>query len=161
MSQYIAKKAILDTKKECSNRACGCYTEKGYLIKYANRNVDGVLFVCEECFQRKYRTQCTIQNFSMTYENPCQIKSMETDNPKLRCVIRAFNRTIRVAKYVSLGLLITLTILVGILSGGHHLRKVDDLKQNNSIHITQISTERIDKVTERVQYFLTEARSSQ
>lgn len=161
MSQYVAKKALLNIKRECSNRSCGCYTEKGYYIKYANRNVESVLFVCDECFQKKYRSQCTIEDFTDANENPITRRTVEIDHPTLRSVIRFFNRTIRTVKYASICLLIVLTIVVGVISNQYSLRNVEIPTGNNSILVTEVLSERIEKVTERVQYFLTEERSSQ
>ena len=97
MSQYIAKKATLDIKKECSNRSCRCYTEKGYYIRYANRNVDSVLFVCEECFERKYRNQCVVQDFTVSEEPIYHARRVEIDHPTLRRIIRGFNKLLRFA----------------------------------------------------------------
>lgn len=161
MSQYIAKKATLDIKQECSNRSCGCYTNKGYYIKYANRNVDGVLFVCEECFWKKYRTQCVVQDFTMHNDSCRHSRRTEIDHPTLRCIIRVFNKTIRIVKCASICLLIIATILVGILSKDLHLRDVDLSVQTNSIHITETISERIDIITERLQSLKTEERSEQ
>ena len=116
MSQYIAKKATLDMKKECSNRSCGCSTEKGYYIRYANRNVDSVLIECEECFERKYRNQCIVQDFTISEEPIHHARRVEIDHPTLRRIIRAFNKSLRFVKYASLFLLIIASILVGVLS---------------------------------------------
>jgi hypothetical protein len=160
MSQYIVKKAILDVKRECSNRSCGCYTEKGYYIKYTNRNVDGVLFVCEECFQKKYRSQCTVQDFSIPGENHRLRRSTEIDYPTVRRVIRLFNRTMRAVRYASLCLLIISTIFVGVLTREYHIRNVDVSLQSKSVQITEVLAERIDNLAEQVQYFFTKERSS-
>lgn len=161
MSQYIAKRAILDVKKECSNRSCGCYTEEGYYIKYANRNVDSVLFVCEECFERKYRYQCVVQDFTI-YEEPVRhSRRVEIDNPTIRRIIRAFNKSLRFVKYASLCLLIIASILVGELLKEYQLRDVDVHEQTKSIHISETFTERFDKLIERIQYVITEERLEQ
>ena len=161
MSQYIAKKATLDIKQECSNRNCGCYTEKGYYIKYANRNVDGVLFVCEECFEKKYRAQCLVQDFTMHNDSCRHSRKAEIDHPTLRSIIRAFNKIICVVKYASLCLLIIATILAGMLSKDLHFRDLDLSVQSKSIHVTKTISERIDKITERIQSLLTEERLEQ
>lgn len=161
MSQYIAKKATLDIKKECSNRGCGCYTEKGYYIRYANRNVDSVLFVCEECFERKYRNQCVVQDFTVSEEPIHHARRVEIDHPTLRRIIRAFNKSLRFVKYASLCLLIIASILVGVFSKEYQLRDLDQPTQSKSIHISDTFSERFDKLLERIQYVLTEERLEQ
>ena len=161
MSQYIAKKATLDMKKECSNRSCGCYTEKGYYIRYANRNVDSVLFVCEECFERKYRNQCIVQDFTISEEPIHHARSVEIDHPTLRRIIRAFNKSLRFVKYASLFLLIIASILVGVLSKEYQLRDLEQPTQSKSIHISNTFLERFDKLIEQIQYVMTEERLKQ
>lgn len=161
MSQYIAKKATLDMKKECSNRSCGCYTEKGYYIRYANRNVDSVLFVCEECFERKYRNQCIVQDFTISEEPIHHARRVEIDHPTLRRIIRAFNKSLRFVKYASLCLLIIASILVGVLSKEYQLRDLEQPTQSKSIHISNTFLERFDKLIEQIQYVMTEERLKQ
>lgn len=114
MSQYVAKKAMLDTMRECSERSCRCYTEKGYYIKYANCNVSGVLFVCEDCFETKYRSRYVIHGFSISEKSYCNSQRKELDHPTLRSIIRAFNKTIRVVKYASFFFFVIAVILVGV-----------------------------------------------
>lgn len=160
MSQYIAKKATLDMKKECSNRSCGCYTEKGYYIRYANRNVDSVLFVCEECFERKYRNQCIVQDFTISEEPIHHARRVEIDHPTLRRIIRAFNKSLRFVNYASLCLLIIASILVG-LSKEYQLRDLKQPTQSKSIHISHTFLERFDKLIEQIQYVMTEERLKQ
>ncbi len=161
MSQYIAKKATLDIKKECSNRSCGCYTEKGYYIRYANRNVDSILFVCEECFERKYRNQCVVQNFTVSEEPIHHNRRVEIDHPTLRRIIRAFNKSLRFIKYASLCFLIIASILVGVFSKEYQLRDFEHQDQSKSIHISDTFSERFDKLMERIQYVMTEERLEQ
>lgn len=161
MSQYIAKKATLDMKKECSNRSCGCYTEKGYYIRYANRNVDSVLFVCEECFERKYRNQCIVQDFTISEEPIHHARRVEIDHPTLRRIIRAFNKSLRFVNYASLCLLIIASILVGVLSKEYQLRDLKQPTQSKSIHISHTFLERFDKLIEQIQYVMTEERLKQ
>lgn len=161
MSQYIAKKATLDIKKECSNRNCGCYTEKGYYIRYTNRNVDSVLFVCEECFERKYRNQCVVQDFTVSEEPIHHARRVEIDHPTLRSIIRTFNKSLRFVKYASLCLLIIASILVGAFSKEYQLRDLEQTTQSKSIHISDTFSERFDKLMERIQYVMTEERLEQ
>lgn len=150
MSQYIAKKATLDIKKECSNRSCRCYTEKGYYIRYANRNVDSVLFVCEECFERKYRNQCVVQDFTVSEEPIYHARRVEIDHPTLRRIIRGFNKSLRFVKYASLCFLIIISILVGVFSKEYQFRDFEHQVQSKSIHISDTFSERFDKLMERI-----------
>lgn len=161
MSQYIAKKATLDIKKECSNRSCRCYTEKGYYIRYANRNVDSVLFVCEECFERKYRNQCVVQDFTVSEEPIYHARRVEIDHPTLRRIIRGFNKSLRFVKYAFLCFLIIISILVGVFSKEYQLRDFEHQVQSKSIHISDTFSERFDKLMERIQYVMTEERLEQ
>lgn len=161
MSQYIAKKATLDIKKECSNRSCRCYTEKGYYIRYANRNVDSVLFVCEECFERKYRYQCVVQDFTVSEEPIYHARRVEIDHPTLRRIIRGFNKSLRFVKYAFLCFLIIISILVGVFSKEYQLRDFEHQVQSKSIHISDTFSERLDKLMERIQYVMTEERLEQ
>lgn len=161
MSQYIAKKATLDIKKECSNRSCRCYTEKGYYIRYANRNVDSVLFVCEECFERKYRNQCVVQDFTVSEEPIYHARRVEIDHPTLRRIIRGFNKSLRFVKYAFPCFLIIISILVGVFSKEYQLRDFEHQVQSKSIHISDTFSERFDKLMERIQYVMTEERLEQ
>ena len=161
MSQYIAKKATLDIKKECSNRSCRCYTEKGYYIRYANRNVDSVLFVCEECFERKYRNQCVVQDFTVSEEPIYHARRVEIDHPPLRRIIRGFNKSLRFVKYAFLCFLIIISIFVGVFSKEYQLRDFEHQVQSKSIHISDTFSERFDKLMERIQYVVTEERLEQ
>lgn len=162
MSQYIAKKATLDIKKECSNRSCRCYTEKGYYIRYANRNVDSVLFVCEECFERKYRNQCVVQDFTVSEEPIHHARRVEIDHPTLRRrIIRGFNKSLLFVKYASLCFLIIASILVGVFSKEYQLWDFEHQVQSKSIHISDTFSERFDKLMERIQYVMTEERLKQ
>ena len=53
----------LTQARECS-QGCGCFTQHGYYIQYKNTHVDGLLFVCEDCFDHKYRTLCQLGDFA-------------------------------------------------------------------------------------------------
>ena len=111
MANYIAKRVILSTAKECNGRNCCCYTSSGYYIQYKNRNVDSILFVCEECFSRQYRSMCTLGEFQETeYIRSPQRNPYQLSNPTLRKVVAAFNkgvRAIRVALILAFILLLT------------------------------------------------------
>ena len=85
MANYIAKKVTLATAKECNGRNCGCYTSSGYYIQYKNRNVDSILFVCEECFSRQYRSMCTLGDFQETeYVRSPKRNPYKLGNPTIR-----------------------------------------------------------------------------
>lgn len=157
MSQYIAKKALLDQKKECSNRACGCYTENGYYIKYTNRNVDGILFVCEECFNKKYRSSCNVQEFQTKATHSRNISHHKVDNPTIRSIIRGFNKSVRCLRYILLCVMIICTIIVIANSGKYELRSID-FQGSKNVHVTSTVGEKIDNITQKIQYLLTEER---
>lgn len=157
MSQYIANKVVLDQKRECSNRACGCYSEKGYFIKYTNRNVDGILFVCEECYEKKYKSLCSIEDVVLEEVHPQKKNQREIDSPALRKIIRIFNRSIRCLRYIVLVLMIISTIIViGRGNYGINSVKTPDVK---NIKISGIVEEKLENLTERVQYLFEEKRS--
>ena len=158
MSHYIAKKVTLDTKTECSNRSCGCFTEKGYFIKYENRNVEGVLFVCEECFDKNYKDSCSIQE-SQTYESPrVHVPSYQPDHPQLRKGIRALNKTIRFFRRAHVPVMIALSIVILALSGTYHLRTDVNVPQTKKVEITGNICERLDDVMTRVEYVVRNIR---
>lgn len=156
MSQYIASRIVLDQKRECSNRACGCYSEKGYFIKYTNRNVDGVLFVCEECFEKKYKNLCNIEDVICEEEHPQNKNQREIDAPKLRKIIRIFNRSIRCLRYIVLILMIISTIII-IGRGNYGINSIKTPEINN-VEISNVIEEKLEKLTERVRYVFGEKR---
>ena len=144
MRRYIAQKITLDTKKECSNRSCRCYADKGYQIRYKNCNVDSILFVCEECFYEQYRLHCRIRRTcaaelntsrgnaaqgnaapsgagqgnaiqgNTVQGNAARLPAIQLDHPKLRSIIRGFNKTIRRFRYAYLPLMVVVTIVFWI-----------------------------------------------
>lgn len=109
MANYLAKRAALGEVKECNERNCGCYTSSGYYIKYKNRNVDTVLFVCEECFSRKYRSMCTLGEFQETeYVRNYQRNPYHLSNSTLRKVAVVFNKVVHFTRVVLILVLILL-----------------------------------------------------
>ena len=114
MSNYIAKKVSLDTAKECTGRNCGCYTSSGYYIQYKNRNVDSILFVCEECFSRQYRSMCTLGDFQETeYVRSPQRNPYQLGNPTIRKVAAVINKGLRT---VRISLVLVMLLLLAAFS---------------------------------------------
>lgn len=156
MNQYIAKKAELELKQECSDRACGCFTDSGYYVKYANRNVDGVLFVCDECFDKKYKSICLIKNFQ-TKSSRTDTMKRELDNPTIRKIIRIFNRIIPCIRYVLICFFVICTILIMASSNNYKLRPLS-LPQAKIVKVASALNERLEGITERIQYVFEEER---
>lgn len=63
MSCYIAKRVRLAAMEECKHPGCGCFTQNGYYIQYRNENVDSMLFVCDNCYEEKFKAKCRVGNF--------------------------------------------------------------------------------------------------
>ena len=84
MSRYIAKRVALNTMKECKQPGCGCFTQKGYYIQYQNGNVDSMLFVCESCYDEKFREKCYAGDFDeekgMPDDTACDVKRILVGN---------------------------------------------------------------------------------
>lgn len=109
MANYIAKRITLSTAKECNGRNCGCYTSSGYYIKYKNRNVDSILFICEECFSRQYRSMCTLGDFQETeYVHSPKRNPYQLSDPTLRKIAAVFNKGVRAIRLALILLLILL-----------------------------------------------------
>lgn len=103
MSGYIAKKVALNTMKECKQPGCGCFTQKGYYIQYQNGNVDSMLFVCESCYEEKFRAKCSEGDFD---ENRYIVKGnpqrYQLINPLLRNLIRWTRKTAKTARIATI-----------------------------------------------------------
>lgn len=107
MSRYTAKKVYLDTIRECCERDCSCYTRSGYNVQYKSHGTDGVLFVCDECYDKKYREQSS-QGDVAQHSAPRQTVpprtetrrtvSRQTDSLGVRRLIRTVNRSVRFIK---------------------------------------------------------------
>ena len=99
MSRYIAKRVALNTMKECKQPGCGCFTQKGYYIQYQNGNVDSMLFVCESCYDEKFREKCYAGDFDeeryIVKENTSRYQPI---NLLLRYLIRWTRKTAKTAR---------------------------------------------------------------
>lgn len=108
MSRYIAKRVALNTMKECKQPGCGCFTQKGYYIQYQNGNVDSMLFVCESCYDEKFREKCYAGDFDeeryIVQDNTPRYQPI---NPLLRHLIRWTRKTAKTAR--------TATILAALI----------------------------------------------
>lgn len=114
MSKYIAKRVILDTMRECSGAGCSDFTFKGYYIHYQNRNVDSALFVCDECFERHYRSQCTLGSFNENDYIQNGMPDYSLGSKTFREFRRLFRKAVRCARIAVIVfslLLITLFVI--------------------------------------------------
>lgn len=110
MSRYIAKKVVLDTMKECKQRGCGCFTQKGYYIQYQNGNVDSMLFVCESCYDEVFRSKCFAGDFDENrYIVINNTQRYQPVNPLLRNLIQWTRKTTKTAR---LAMILVALILV-------------------------------------------------
>ena len=99
MSRYIAKKVVLSTMKECKQPGCGCFTQNGYYIQYQNGNVDSMLFVCESCYDEKFREKCSVGDFDTErYIVKDNKQRYQPINPLLRYLIRWTRKTAKTAR---------------------------------------------------------------
>jgi hypothetical protein len=58
-----------------------------------------MLFVCEDCFEKKYKTRCTMGSFSAdAYRRKERDNPYPTVNPLLRNVIRWTRKSVRAAR---------------------------------------------------------------
>ena len=109
MSHYIAKKVRLASMKGCMQQGCSCFTQNGYYIQYRNRNVDSILFVCDRCYEEKFKSICSIGDFDEEQYIVRPEKSRYYPaNPLLRNMIRWTRQTARVLR-------VSLTVLSLIL----------------------------------------------
>lgn len=103
MRRYIAKKVVLSTMKECKQPGCGCFTQKGYYIQYQNGNVDSMLFVCESCYDEKFRSKCSSGDFDedryIVKDNASRYQPI---NPLLRNLIRWTRKTAKTARIATI-----------------------------------------------------------
>lgn len=97
--------------EECKQPGCGCFTQDGYYIQYRNGNVDSMLFVCDSCYDKKFKSKCLEGDFD---EERYIIRSntvrYQTVNPLLRnliCWTRKTARTLRVAQTAMALILLT------------------------------------------------------
>ncbi len=155
MSAYIAKKAKLNLKRECCERSCCCFTDTGYYIKYTNQNVDSVLFVCEDCFETKYKAMCTMGDFQE--ENNKRPKTgRRYDRPVVRRIVRMFNRSVKAVRFAIICILIIGLIFVV------NKNTVDTLTlpEINTAQFAESLSKRFDIICERLRYILTEERET-
>lgn len=110
MSRYIAKRVVLGTMKECKQPGCGCFTQKGYYIQYQTGNIDSMLFVCDSCYEEKFRSRCSAGNFDENrYIVTDKTPRYQPVNPLLRDLIRWTRKT---AKTARIAMMIAALILV-------------------------------------------------
>lgn len=103
MSRYIAKKVTLSTMKECKQPGCGCFTQKGYYIQYQNGNVDSMLFVCESCYEEKFREKCSAGYFDEErYIVRANTPRYKPINPLLRYLIHWTRKTAKTARIATI-----------------------------------------------------------
>ena len=152
MSQYIAKKASLDVKRECSDRSCGCYTDRGYYIQYENSSVHSVLFVCEECYIKKYKSRCVLGDFTMEKRRRRGRLYSPPDHPILSGTVRIFNRTIRGVRLACVWVLILLGFFVFFSGGEYSLREEPVRTDTQTAEVFQRMNERFERLTQRVNY---------
>lgn len=111
MSRYIAKKAALSTMEECKQPGCSCFTRNGYYIQYQNGNVDSMLFVCESCYEEKFRSKCSTGNFDEErYIVRTNTSRYQPINPLFRnliCWTQKTVKTTRIAMVVIALILVT------------------------------------------------------
>lgn len=111
MSRYIAKKVRLARMEECKLPGCGCFTQNGYYIQYRNGNVDSMLFVCDNCYDEKFKSKCSTGDFDeeQYIVRPNTLR-YQLVNPLLRnliCWARKTARTLRVALTAMVLILLT------------------------------------------------------
>ena len=100
MSRYIAKKVKLATMEECKQPGCGCFTQNGYYIQYRNGNVDSILFVCDSCYEEKFKAKCMAGDFDeaqyIVRDNKTRYHPVDPLLRNLICWTRKTARTLRI-----------------------------------------------------------------
>lgn len=115
MSRYIAKRVALSTMKECKQPGCGCFTQKGYYIQCQNGNVDSMLFVCESCYDEKFRKKCSAGDFDEErYIVKDNAPRYQPINPLLRNLIRWTRKTAKTARIATILAALTLVTAFGL-----------------------------------------------
>ncbi len=91
MSLLLAKKASLNLMRECQGNNCSCFTNRGYYIQYRSGNAESMLFVCEDCFIKQYKSRCTFGSFDEgKYQHSVKNQRYHLGNPILRKTIKVF-----------------------------------------------------------------------
>ena len=116
MSRYIAKKVTLNTMKECKQPGWVCFTQKGYYIQYQNGNVDSMLFVCESCYDEKFREKCSAGDFDEErYIVKDNAPRYQPINPLLRYLIRWTRKTAKTARIATILTALILVTAFGLI----------------------------------------------
>ena len=90
MSLLLAKKASLNLMRECQGNNCSCFTNRGYYIQYRSGNAESMLFVCENCYYRQYKAQCTLGSFDAEkYQRTICKQRYHRTNPVLRKILNS------------------------------------------------------------------------
>lgn len=96
MMTRIAKQVVLNDMRECNGQNCGCFTNKGYFIKYNSSNVDGMFFVCEDCYDSQYKGHCSVGSFNeLDYIRTAHSERYKPINPVLSSYLRWFRIGVR------------------------------------------------------------------
>lgn len=107
MNTYLAKKVSLDVMRECQIRSCSCFTSQGYYIQYHKSNIDSMIFVCEECFNRQFKAQSSLGSFDTS-------KYLRSERPRReRYEKPALRQLIKLVRDATRGLIVT-GILVAV-----------------------------------------------
>lgn len=110
MSRYIAKQVKLSTMEGCKQPGCSCFTRNGYYIQYRNGNSDCMLFVCENCYEDKFRMKCSAGDFD---EERYIVKA---DTPRYQPVNSLFRTlmlwTQKTARIIRIAMVVIALILV-------------------------------------------------
>lgn len=115
MSRYIAKQVRLTTMEECKQPGCGCFTQAGYYIQYQNSNVDSVLFVCDSCYDEKFKSKCSLGHFDEErYFVRANNQRYWPVNPLLRNLIRWSRNTTRTMRIASVAVAMILVTAFGL-----------------------------------------------
>ena len=101
MRRYIAKKVKLAKMEECKQPGCGCFTQNGYYVQYRSGNVDSMLFVCDTCYEEKFKAKCMAGDFNeaqyIARDKKPQYRPVNLLPCNLICWVRNMTRTLRVA----------------------------------------------------------------
>lgn len=115
-AEYSRKKQNVICITYTKQPGCGCFTQKGYYIQYQNGNVDSMLFVCESCYDEKFREKCSAGDFDEErYIVKDNAPRYQPINPLLRYLIRWTRKTAKTARIATILTALILVTAFGLI----------------------------------------------
>lgn len=132
MSRFPAKRIQLSVMKECT---CGTFTMEGYYIQYRSNSTDTLLFVCDCCYEQKFKNRCYADEFDETdYIRKHQERRYTGSSVTWVKFVRKINHYVKIVRKVMIMALMSIMIVVGIL--GNYSFSVPELRFGIRSHVT-------------------------